>query len=130
MSSNLKNFSSCQAFLSYSSRCYKACCNFWMRRRSYSLLGLSSKSCLSSSYSSCMSRILCLFSSIILANYFFISWVHSICSFTIPWILRYCCLFSYSSLNDLMHTCRSIQSLCDLFPKRWPSSVPLSFDSA
>lgn len=39
-----------------------------------------------------------------------------------PWILRYCCLFSYSYLNDVENTCRNTRSLPCWFLRRWPWS--------
>ena len=99
ISSSLKNLSSCQAFFSSSSLCSRRVCSFWIIRRSSSLLGRSSNSCLSSRYSSSIIWILFLFSSIMTSNYFLISCVHSICSLAIPWIFFSCWRLSSSSLK-------------------------------
>ncbi len=98
INSSLKNFNSCQALFSSSSLCSSNACNFWISRKSSSRDGLSSNSPFSSLYSSYINDILFLFSSIMLLNSFFISCVHSICSFTRLCSFFSFCLFCSSSL--------------------------------
>ena len=46
-----------------------------------------------------------------------------------PWILRYCCLFSYSYLNAMRNTCKNTRSLPCLFLQRLPWSMHRSSGS-